>query len=695
MKSYGSDQLRNVAIVGHGDTGKTSLVSAILFNTGMVNRLGKVDQGNTVTDYDEDEIEKKITIGASLAYAVKDDFKINIIDTPGFANFVWEARVGLRAVETGVMMVSATEGVEVQTEKIFEGINELNKPVVFVINKMTKDLANFDEAYSSIIESFGKNAIAVQYPIGKGDDFSGLVDLLNMKAYKYSDDEKGTFDEIDIPADLKDDMDSKREELIEKIAENDEALMEKYFEEGDLTADEIKTGLKAGLLSREIFPVLVTDAFTNRGVRHFTDFIIDYTPTILDVGETTLVEGTVKPDKAGTVSAFVFKTISDPYTGKISIMKVFSGTFKPDSSYYNSTQSASERIGGAFVLQGKTQEASAGEVFPGDIVAVAKLKETQTGDTLTVKGQAIQFPEFKFPVPSISFAIEPKSRDDENKISVALHKIMEEDPTVKSERDMQTKELVISGNGQLHVELVVNRLKKRYSVEVNMKPPKVPYKETIRGHADVELKYKKQSGGRGQYGHVYIKMDPQPRGEGFVFEDSIFGGSIPKNYIPAVEKGIRESKEKGILAGYPVVDFKVNLYDGSYHDVDSSDMAFKIAASKAFKKAVIEAKATILEPVVDVEVVIPEEFMGDINGNLSGRRGKIQGMEAKGKNHVVKAKVPMVEMLDFNPTLTSITGGRGAYFMEFSHYEEVPHQLQKKIIADSVKEGRIRAEEED
>jgi elongation factor G len=680
--------------VGHGHTGKTSLVSAILFNTGMVNRLGKVDQGNTVTDYDEDEIEKKISIQSGIAYAEHNKIKINMIDTPGFANFVWEARVGLRAAENALMLVSATEGVEVQTEKIFDAITDLSKPLVFVINKMTKDLADFDKSYESIVEAFGKNAIAIQFPIGKGDDFSGIVDLLTMKAFKYSTDEKGTFDEIDIPADMKDDMETKREELIEKIAENDEQLMEKYFEEGDLTPDEIKTGLKAGILNRQIFPVLVADAFTNRGVRHLTDFIVDYLPNILEVGEFDLTEGSIKPDEKGTTAIFVFKTNSDPYTGKISVMKVISGKFKPDSSYYNSTKEAQERIGGAFYLQGKTQE-TAGEAFPGDIIAVAKLKETETGDTLTSKGQKIQFPEFKFPIPSISFAIEPQSRDDENKISGALHKIMEEDPTVKSERDAQTKELIISGNGQLHVELVVNRLKKRYGVSVDMKPPKVPYKETIKGHADVNLKYKKQSGGRGQYGHVMIKMDPLPRGGDFEFEDTIFGGSIPKNYIPAVEKGILEARAHGILAGYQVVDFKVNLYDGSYHDVDSSDMAFKIAASKAFKKAVHESKPTILEPIVDVEVVIPEEFMGDINGNLSGRRGKIQGMEAKGKNHVVKAKVPMVEMLDFNPTLTSITGGRGTYFMEFSHYEEVPHQLQKKIIDDSVKEGRIRAEEED
>ena len=694
MKSTDSDKLRNIVLVGHGQSGKTSLISAILYNTGMVNRFGKVDQGNTVTDYDEEEIEKKITIQASVAYAVHDKHKINIIDTPGFSNFAWEARVGLRAAETAVMLVNAAEGVEVQTEKIFESITELKKPAIFVLNKMKKELAEFDKTCDSIVETFGKNTIAVQYPIGQGENFSGIVDLINMKAYKYSTDDKGTFDEIDIPADLKDEIDSRREALVEKVAENDEKLMEKYFDEGDLSPEEIAAGLKAGIISRDIFPVLVTDANANMGVRHFTDFIVNYTPSILDMGEIATVDGSIKPDASAPLSAFVFKTISDPFTGKISILKVFSGKFKPDTFYYNINKSSAERVGGVFYLQGKAQEA-AEEALPGDIVAVAKLKDTQTGDTLTIKGEKTKFPEIKFPIPSISFAIEPKSRDDENRISTALQKIMEEDPTVKSQREAQTKELVISGNGQLHVELVVSRLKKRYNVSVDMKPPKIPYKETIKGNADVEVKYKKQTGGRGQYAHILIKMDPLPRGTGFEFEETIFGGSIPKNYIPAVEKGTREAKETGVVAGYPVVDFKANLYDGSFHDVDSSDMAFKICASKAFKKAMKESKPTILEPIMQVEVVTPEEFMGDINGNLSGRRGKIQGMETKGKNNVIKAQVPLAEMLDFNPTLTSITGGRGSYFMEFAHYEEVPHQLQKKVIEIAVKEGRIKEEEEE
>jgi len=693
MKTFTSENLRNIAIVGHGNTGKTSLVSAVLYDTQMVNRLGKVDQGNTITDYDEDEIERKITIQAAVAHAIKDKYKINMIDTPGFSNFVWQARVGLRAAETGVIMISSTDGVEVQTEKVFEYATEANRPVIFVVNKMTRELADFDSACKSLGESFGKGVLQVQYPLGKGPDFLGIIDLIEMKAYKYSGDEKGEFSEIAIPADLQKELQVKREALIEKVAETDEKLMEKYFEAGDLDMAEIAQGLKTGIINRSIFPVLVIDAMANIGVNHFIDFVIKYTPSILDLGDTPLKEGSIKPDKSAVCSAFVFKTISDPYTGKISLMKVYSGVLKPDTAYYNVNKDVMERIGGVFFIQGKEQSA-AGEVLPGEIVAVPKLKETQTGDTLTIKGENIQFPGIQFPISSISFAIEPKSRDDESKISNAFQRIIEEDPTVITHRDIQTKELVISGNGQLHVELVVSKLKKKYGVGVEMKPPKIPYKETVKVKVDIESKYKKQSGGRGQYGHVFIKMEPLPRGGDFEFEETLFGGSIPRNYVPAVEKGIREAKSTGVLAGYPAVDFKVNLYDGSYHEVDSSDMAFKIAASMAFKKAMKAAKPVLLEPIMKVEVITPEESMGDINGTLSSRRGRIQGMEAKGKNHIIRAMVPMSEMLDFGTTLTSITGGRGSYFMEFDHYEEVPANLQVKIVEEARKEGRIKEEEE-
>lgn len=694
MKEMPSENLRNVALVGHGHSGKTSMVSALLFNTKMVNRLGKVDQGNTVTDYDEEEIARKTSIQASLAYVYKDKIKINILDTPGFASFIWETIVALRAVETGVMLVSAQEGVQVQTEKIFEAMSETNRAVIFVINKMTKELADFDKTLDSLTLVFGKNVVAMQIPIGKGPDFSGLVDIIDMKAYQFGSDDKGESKEIPIPDALNEEVALRRDVLLEKIAENDEKLMEKYFTAGNLTHEEICQGLKNALLQRNIFPVLVSDALSNRGVQQLLDFIVTFCPAPSDFAPLVAKNGTaLKADQNGPFAALVFKTISDPFTGKISLVRVFSGTFKPDTFYFNSTKEIEERVAGLFLLQGKVQE-SAGEVRAGDIVAVAKLKETQTGDTLTTKADKIKLPGITFIVPSISFAIEPKSRADEGKISTALQRIMEEDPTLKMLRDPQTKELVISGNGHMHVELVANKLKRKYGVEVMMKPPKIAFRETVLGKSDVEKKYKKQSGGRGQYGHVLIRMEPLPRGGNFEFVNSLAGMSIPRNFVPAIEKGIVEAKNFGVLAGYPVVDFKVELYDGSHHEVDSSDMAFKMASSMAFKLAMKAAKPTILEPVMKIEVVTPEEFMGEINGNLSGRRGRIQGMETKGKNHVVKAAVPMSEMLDFEPTLTSITGGRGSFSMEFSHYEEVPGHQQKKIIAEAVKEGRVKEEEE-
>jgi elongation factor G len=694
MKEMTTENLRNIAFVGHGHSGKTSMVSALLFNTKMVNRLGKVDQGNTVTDFDEEEIARKTSIQASLAYVYKDKIKVNILDTPGFASFIWETIVALRAVETGVMLVSAQEGVQVQTEKIFEAMSETSRAVIFDINKMTKELADFDKTLDSLALVFGKNVVAVQVPIGKGADFSGLVDIIDMKAYQFGGDDKGESKEIPIPDAIKEEVALRRDVLLEKIAENDEKLMEKYFTSGNLTHEEICQGLKNALLQRNIFPVLVSDALSNRGVQQLLDFIVTFCPAPNDFAPLVTKNGVaLKADPNGPFAALVFKTISDPFTGKISMVRVFSGTFKPDTFYFNSTKEIEERVAGLFLLQGKVQE-SAGEVRAGDIVAVAKLKETQTGDTLTTKADKIKLPGITFIVPSISFAIEPKSRADEGKISTALQRIMEEDPTLKMLRDPQTKELVISGNGHMHVELVANKLKRKYGVEVMMKPPKIAFRETVLGKSDVEKKYKKQSGGRGQYGHVLIRMEPLPRGGDFEFVNSLAGMSIPRNFVPAIEKGIIEAKNFGVLAGYPVVDFKVELYDGSHHEVDSSDMAFKMASSMAFKLAMKAAKPTILEPVMKIEVVTPEEFMGEINGNLSGRRGRIQGMETKGKSHVVKAAVPMSEMLDFEPTLTSITGGRGSFSMEFSHYEEVPGHQQKKIIAEAVKEGRVKEEEE-
>jgi elongation factor G len=693
MKDYSPDKIRNVAITGHGSSGKTSLTSAFLFDTGKTSRLTKVDQGNTVTDYDPDEIERQISINAALAYLEWNNHKINIIDCPGYTNFLWDTRASLRAVDAGIVVVGALEGVEVGTEKVWAMLEEFKLPRILIINKLDRENSNYKKALESIQQFFGRQAILVQLPIGEEGGFSGVVDLIGKKAYLFEKNESGKFKEADIPEELKAEADKKIEALTEMVAENDEELMEKYFEAGELSTEDLIAGLRKSILNRELYPVFVSSALLNVGAQPVLDGIINFFPSPLERAEIQCEEGSVQAKLEDPFSALVFKTISDPYTGRISMIRIFSGKVSPDATVTNATKQRDEKLSGLFFLQGKEQ-VPAGQCKVGDIIATAKLKETSTGDTLSQKGSGVRFPVIHFPEPSISFAIEPKTRADEDRISQAVHRITDEDPTARITRDPETNELIISGNGQLHVEIITNRLKKRFSVDVALKPPKIPYKETIKGKSDVRSKYKKQTGGRGQYGDVFIKMEPLPRGQDFEFEDKIYGGSIPKNYIPSIEKGVQEARKKGVVAGYPVVDFKVILYDGSYHDVDSSDIAFKIAASMAFKKGMKEAKPTILEPIMSVEVFTPEAFMGDIMGSLNGRRGKVQGMEQKGTMRIIKARVPMVEMLDFEPTLTSITGGRGSFLMEFSIFEEVPGHLQQKIIDEAVKEGRVRPEEE-
>lgn len=694
MKQYSVDKIRNISLLGHGSCGKTTLTAAFLYDAGVTNRLTSVDKGNTITDYDPDEIERKISINSAVCYLDWQDNKINIVDSPGYTNFLWDARAGLRAVDAGILMISAASGVEVGTEKSWGMLEELNLPLIFAVNKIDRENTSFSQSVEGIQEFFGREAVPVQIPIGEENNFKGVVDLLHKKAYIYETDESGACKESDIPDDLKEEAQTKIEELTEMIAENDESLMEKYFENGELTTEEMIAGFKKSVLSRQLFPVFAVSAEKNIGTRQILDGVVDVLPNPVQRGTVPAEEGEVKLSEDEPFSALVFKTISDPYTGRISIMRILSGKITGDDAVKNANKDTSEKFSGLFILQGKEQE-NIDKAVAGDIVATAKLKETSTGETLCDPSHVVQFPTIQFPEPSISFAIEPKTRADEDRISQAVHRIRDEDPTAIIARDTDTKELIISGNGQLHVEVVTNRLKKRFNVDVDLKPPKISYKETIKGRSDVQGRYKKQTGGRGQYGDVHVKFEPLPRGSDFEFENKIFGGAIPKNYIPSVEKGILESRQKGVIAGYPTVDFKAVLYDGSYHDVDSSDIAFKIAASMAFKKGIKAAKPTIMEPIMNLEVYTPETYMGDIMGNLNGRRGKVQGMEQKGSLRIIKAQVPMAEMLDFEPTLTSITGGRGSFLMEMSHYEEVPVQLQKKIIEDSVKEGRIRPSEEE
>ncbi len=699
MTVYEGKNIRNVGIVGHGGSGKTSLISAILFDTGATNRLGRVDDGNAPTDYDEEEIARKVTISAKLAFCEWNKTKINILDTPGFGNFIQETRGALRVADAAVVVVDAVAGVMVQTEKTWEYAEEFQLPRLVVVNRMDRDTASFERSLQSVQSSLGRMCVPIQIPLGEEKAFKGVADLVQMKAAMYSPDGSGKFTESEIPADAAGRASEYREKLIEAIAEGDEKLMEKFFESGTLSDEELLGGLKKQVMEGKIFPILYTSALTNVGIQPVLNAIVNFLP---DATFRTAVSGKDVHDADiqrkiadnEPFSAFVFKTFSDPFTGRISLFRVYSGTLTAETQPYNVNKSVTERFGQIVLLQGKTQ-VQVPKVHAGDIAAVAKLKETLTGDSLTDKAHPIAYPAVKWIEPVISFAIEPKSRGDEDKISTAIHKLMDEDLGLRYTREAQTKEFLISGQGQMHVELAVARLKKRYGVEVTLKPPKVPYRETIKGKADVQGKHKKQSGGHGQYGDCKIRMEPLARGGDFEFVNEIFGGSIPRNFIPAVEKGIQEARQKGVLAGFPTVDFRVVLYDGSYHDVDSSEMAFKIAGSLAFKKGIKEAKPILLEPVMNVEVQGPDEFAGDLMGDLNSRRGRVQGMDVKGHTTVIKAQVPLAEMLSYASDLTSKTGARGSYTMEFSHYDEVPSHLADKVIANAKAAASGEEEEEE
>jgi elongation factor G len=700
MKVYPTDAIRNVALVGHGDVGKTSLASSFLFDSGAVNRLGKVDQGTTITDFDEDEIERKVTISSSPCFAEWNKIKINFLDTPGYGNFVADARAALRAVDSSIVLVCGVAGVEVQTEKVWKWSDEFQLARMVVVNKLDRDRADFGRAVESVQRAFGRSCIPVEIPIGSERDFSGVVDLIHFKAYSYPKDDSGKCQEVEIPDALKQDAAAQRQALVEMIAEQDDALMEKYFEAGELSQEEVLQGLKRAILQRKVIPIFCASALHNVGAHPILDSIVELLPNPAESSVVLEAENTkdkskidVKLDPKGPFSAFVFKTFVDPYAGRVNLFRVISGVMKADHTVSNINKGSTEKIGHISVLQGK-QASPVQEVYAGDIASVAKLKDTQTNDTLADPSYAMRYSPLTFPHPIISFAIEPKSRGDEEKISTALHKLSDEDPVLRFDRDPQTKELLVSGSGQLHVEVVVARLKKRFGVEVLLHPPKVPYRETIKAKVEVQGKYKKQSGGRGQYGDCWITMEPLPRDKDFEFEDKIFGGAIPKNYVPAVEKGIQEARHHGILAGFPVVNFKVTVFDGSYHPVDSSEMAFKIAGSMAFKKGMEQAKPVLLEPVMHVDIYAPSEYLGAITGDLSGRRGRMQGMDSSGDTQIIHAAVPLSEMLNYAPSLTSMTGGRGYYEMNFSHYDEVPVHMAQKVIEEHKSKLHHEKEEE-
>ncbi len=684
MKVYDAASLRNVALVGHSASGKTQLASAILAAAGMINRFGKVDEGTTVTDFDEEEISRKHTLSASLAYAEWTKQKINVIDTPGMGNFLSDARAALHVADAALVVVDAVAGVMVQTEKVWQAADELGLPRMVVLNRLDRERASLDRSLQSLHDACNRTVIPIQLPIGEERNFKGVVDLVAKKAYLFQTDESGKFTEGSVPADMAAAVDTAREALIEMVAEADEKLMEKFFEAGTLTDAELVAGLRAATLAGRIFPLVCSSALLNVGVQPLLDAIVAYLPSPAERSfkgvDKSGAEVARKADDKAPLSAFVWKTIADPFAGRITMFRVVSGTLKSDSTVYNKTRDAQERLGHLMLLQGKTQT-TVPEIRAGDLGAVAKLKDTLTNDTLGDKADAVTYAAVKFPEPVLSYAIEPKSRGDEDKISTAMHRLEEEDPTIRYSRDPQTKELLLSGQGQLHIEVTVAKLKRRFGVDVNLKPPRIPYRETIKGSTEAHGRHKKQTGGHGQFGDCKIKVEPLPRGADFEFVDDIFGGAIPRQFVPAVEKGIQDARTRGYLAGYPMVDFRVTVYDGSYHDVDSNELSFKLAGSLAFKDAMTRARPTILEPIMNVEVYAPSDFAGDLMGDLNGRRGRIGGMDTRGQTTVIKAQVPMAEMLTYEQHLTSATGGRGSYHMEYSHYDEVPSHLQSKIIA--------------
>ena len=701
VKNYEGANIRNVALLGHSHSGKTSLTSAMLFTAGSTQRLGRVDEGNTTTDYEEEEIARAMSLSAATAVVEWGKTKINLIDTPGFNMFIHEAEMSLPAVEAGLVVVDAVSGVEVVTERIWNYCDKLALPRVIVCTRMDRERADFNRVMESLTSAFGRTVVPVQLPVGSEKSFTGVVDLVKMQAYTYEMGGNGKAKIGPIPDNLAEQAKAAHERLVELVAEGDDALMEEFFDKGTIDEEHIIAGLHNAIREDKIFPVLFASGLGNIGTDEVLDFIVNYMPTAAERATVSAAPtpnngepATRKVTDSDPLSIFVFKTISDPFAGRISFFKVYSGVLKNDAMLQNFTRSTAEKFAHISSMQGKTA-VPVTELHAGDIGAVAKLRETLTGDTLGDKASPIQYPQVTFAEPAITFAIEPKTRADEDKLSNGIHKLMEEDAMLRFFRDPQTKEFLIAGTGQQHIEVVVSKLKNRYHTEVNLKAPKVPYRETIRGRADVQGRHKKQSGGHGQFGDCKIKMEPLPRGGNFEFVNEIFGGSIPRNYIPAVEKGIVEAAQRGFLAGFPVVDFRVILYDGSYHDVDSNELSFKTAGRIAFRKAMEQAKPTILEPVMNVEITIPDEFAGSIMGDLNSRRGRIQGMDNKAGKTVVKAEVPMSEMLTYGTDLTSMTQGRGSFAMEMHHYDFVPALQQEKIIAAAKAERGEEVEEEE
>lgn len=688
MKEFGADSVRNITLIGHGGSGKTTLSEILLYTAGEINRIGSIAEGNTVSDYGPNEIEKQISISASLLHLEWNNSKINIIDTPGYTDFIGEVKCAMRVCDTAVMVLKSAEGVEVGSETTGRFIDEFGLPSAIVINKVDNEHSRFRETELLAKERLSSGAIIVTFPTNEGINFNAVIDVIKMKAYEY--DVVGTkkVTELEIPEELKADAEVYRTELIEKVAETTEELMNKYFEDGTLNAEDLEKGIKLALIKRSFTPVFAVSATKGIGINNFLDFASKYFPSPADRnGEEAKITDSdkkvlIKPDLKGEPVLFIFKTISEQHVGELSLFKVFSGKIATGLDLINQNNGKTERLSQLSVLNGHNRK-EAQQLVAGDLGAVVKLKDTHTNNTLSSKNLSVIINQIEFPEPVIRGAILPKAKGDEDKIASGLHTLHEEDPSFSVQFDPELSQTIVSGQGELQLGLAVKRLKERYGVEVDLVEPKVPYRETIKGRAsDVEFKHKKQSGGRGQYGHVHFKMEPLPRGKGFEFVDAIVGGVVPGRFIPAVEKGIIDTMQRGVLSGNQVVDVKVTLFDGTYHNVDSDEMSFKLAASQGFKKGFLECKPCLLEPIYEIEVTVPEDYMGDVMGDISSRRGKILGMDSDGHFQIIKANVPLSELYKYSSQLRSLTQGRGAHKRKFAYYEEVPKEIEQKIAEE-------------
>jgi elongation factor G len=691
LKEYGTEAIRNITFIGHQGSGKTSLSEVILFTANEINRIGSITEGNTISDYTSNEIEKQISISTSLMHAEWNNTKINILDSPGYTDFIGDVKSAMRVSDVAIMVLKSAEGVEVGSETTAKFVNEFNVPLAIIINKVDNEHSKFKETLAQARERISTGAIAVTFPVSEGANFNGVVDVLKMKVYRYGEPGSRKVTEEEIPANLKSDAEAYRTELIEKIAETSEELMNKYFEEGTLPDSDLETGIKTAILKRGFTPVFAISAVKGTGINNFLDFVSVYFPSPLDRGgEEVPAKGTNKtekilPDPNGEPVLFIFKTISEQHVGELSLFKVYSGKAYAGLDLINDTNGKAERLSQLSILNGHNRK-DVTQIIAGDLGAVVKLKDTHTNNTLSSKSFPVVIKQIDFPEAVIQGAIVPKAKGDEDKIASGLHTFHEEDPSFSMKFDPEISQTIISGQGELQLSLAVKRLKERYGVEVDLVEPKVPYRETIKGTVeDVEYKHKKQSGGRGQYGHVHFRMEPLPRGKGFEFEDAIVGGVVPGRFIPAVEKGVQEAMTKGVISGNQVVDVKVTLFDGTYHTVDSDEMSFKLAGSQCFRKGFLAAKPVLLEPIYEIEVTVPEEFMGDVMGDISSRRGKILGMDSDGRFQKIRAYIPLAELYKYSSQLRSLTSGRGQHTRKFAYYEEMPKEVEQKIIDEYTK----------